>query len=406
VRVGWVGLGKLGSVCASVLAAHGHDVLGFDISRVRELPRYEALAAHLTPVPQGTLGEVVTHSEIVFVAVQTPHAPAFGGETEIQVPAQDFEYGYLVEALRALFAQVRDQSKKLTVVIVSTVLPGTINRLVRPLVPPSVTLLYNPFFIAMGTTVQDFENPEFVLVGADDPSQVELLDQVYHAIHDRPLAVVSIESAELTKVAYNTFISLKIVFANTMMEIAHKTGADCDQVVECLSLATQRVVSPAYLRGGMGDGGACHPRDNVAMSWLANRLDLSVDLMGFVTDARERQSGYLADLAAHWARMSGTQQIVLLGLSYKPGSPLLAGSPALLLQSQLENRGWEVWTYEPYISTASKDVLTQRAVFVVTTRHPEFRDFQAPPGSVVIDPHGYVRPAPRVTLVGVGRKAV
>src|SRR5262249_48100580 len=153
--------------------------------------------------------------------------------------------------------------------------------------------------------------PEFVLAGVDRDTDADILRGVFSAVHDRPVLPMSIQSAELTKVAYNVFISAKIVFANTVMEICHKTGADCDEVTGALAQATDRVISPRYLAGGMGDGGACHPRDLIAMSWLAQRLDLSCDFLGGLVQQREAQTGWIADLVESYADQTGMRVIIL-----------------------------------------------------------------------------------------------
>jgi UDPglucose 6-dehydrogenase len=268
---------------------------------------------------------------------------------------------------------------------------------------PNVRLVYGPYFIAMSTTVQDFLQPEFVLLGSDDPEAIVDVTDLYRTVHDRPVHAVSIESAELTKVAYNCFISMKIVFANMVMEICQKTGADCDDVADALAVATDRITSPAYMRGGMGDSGACHPRDNQAMSWFAQRLDLSVDLMGYVSEAREKQSAWLADLVEHWHRMSGLP-VCLLGKAYKPNVSLVNGSAGLLLAHQLRDRGLDVEHHDPLVDGNVTDESLRPAVYAVTTRHDCFREYGIPPGSIVIDPHGYMPDQPGVTTIRVGRK--
>lgn len=413
MNVGWVGLGHLGLPCALTLAKYGgHTVAGYDPKPPR-LPDYEAgidqfdlTTLAFADSPAG----VVASSDVVFVAVQTPHAPAYGGETPTPAERRDFEYGYLINAARAVGAAAEQQRKPITLAVVSTVLPGTSNRLIRPLLPPHVRLVYTPAFIAMGTTVADFLAPEFVLAGADNPAHLEPVKQVYAALHDRPVVETTIETAELIKVAYNTVISTKVVLGNTLMEICEKTGADCDAVVDALALATDRVTSAKYLRGGMGDGGQCHPRDLIAMSWLADRLDLSYDLLGAVAAAREAQTGWLADLAERWADQTNLD-VVILGTAYKPGVPLEHGSPALLLRDLLEQRldtAKVVWTYDPYAGDNPEKwayLLADPHVYVIGCKHPEFAGYEFPAGSVVLDPHGYIPDRPGVTVIRIGRKS-
>ncbi|MFI6510114.1 NAD(P)-binding domain-containing protein [Streptosporangium sp. NPDC050855] len=416
MNVGWIGLGKLGAPCA--MALHhlaGHDVIGYDIDRARVERMFseggdqgeQGFADLIDSGPlklAHTVAEVVAHADVVFVAVQTPHAPAYGGEAPAPYDRRDFEYGFLTQAVRDVCRAAAQQAKAITLVVVSTALPGTCNKHLRGLLNAHVTLVYSPLFIAMGTTIADFLEPEFVLMGADRPEHLTPVVEVYGQLHDRPVFKTSIESAELIKVAYNTVISAKVVIGNTLMEICEKTGADCDQVIDALSLATERVISPKYLRGGMGDGGACHPRDLIAMSWLAQRLELSYDLLGQMAYAREAQSGWLADLAERWADQTGLD-IYILGEAYKPSSALTAGSPARLLAHQLRDRQRQVGLYDPFVEPKRHRPLDKPHVYVIGTKHPQFVDYAFPAGSVVLDPHGYMPDQTGVTVIRIGRKS-
>lgn len=416
-NVSWIGLGKLGLTCALALEKHGgHQVTGYDPSpRAAQILKGEAPPPEETGIEEllngsrlrivGSPAEAVSATDgIVMLSVQTPHDPRYGGETPIVDEPVDFEYGYLVQAVRDVATAAEQQGKQITLVVISTVLPGTTRAHLAPLCGPNARLVYGPYFIAMSTTVQDFLQPEFILLGSDNPEAIADVADLYRTVHDRPIHAVSIESAELTKVAYNCFISMKIVFANMVMEICHKTGADCDAVADGLALATDRITSPAYMRGGMGDSGACHPRDNQAMSWLASRLDLSADLMGFVSEAREQQSAWLADLVEHWHRMNGLP-ICLLGKAYKPNVSLTQGSAGLLLADQLRARGLDLEHWDPHVDKSGTFAPEEPGVFVIATRHDAFLDYRFPPGSVAIDPHGYMPDQPGVTTVHVGRKS-
>jgi len=423
MTIGWMGLGRLGLTCALALAEHGrHRVVGYDC----DSRPYDILAGAAQPHEEEGLPELVQGNDprkgyglelvgdtydlvqevgdgIVFVSVQTPHDPRYGGETPMPGRPVDFEYGYLIQAVRDLAKAAEEQDKRLTVVVISTVLPGTTRAHLAPLCGPNLRLVYGPYFIAMTTTLRDFLHPEFVLLGSDDPAALADVADLYATLHDRPVHAVSIESAELLKVAYNTFISMKIVFANALMEICHKTGADVDHISDGLALATDRITSAAYLRGGMGDSGGCHPRDNQAMSWLADRLSLSVDLMGFVSRAREAQSAWLADLVEHWHQLTRLP-ITLLGKAYKPNVSLTNGSAGLLLAHQLRARGLPVEHWDPYVDGTPFEPGSAR-VAVITTRHDVFRGMPFYPGSVVLDPHGYMPDQPHVTTIRIGRKS-
>jgi UDPglucose 6-dehydrogenase len=279
-------------------------------------------------------------------------------------------------------------------------------REIKPLVPANVALAYNPLFTAVGTTIEDYLHPELVLLGVDDDGHsngVEAqLRQFYSTVHDTPVFATDVRTAELIKVAYNTFIGQKIVFANTMMELCYRLGADVDQVSSALALARDRIISPRYLTGGMGDGGPCHPRDNVALSWLARELGLKHDIFSDVMQAREDQTEWLADLIEERA---GELPIVLLGKAFKPDTHLADGSPALLLASILRERGVVFAHYDGRVDGVQLDLQREsRSLFFLATRHPEYRDAHFPPGSIVLDPWGYVPDRDGVTVVRIGRR--
>jgi UDPglucose 6-dehydrogenase len=418
VNVGVCGLGKLGLMLALVLDVRGkHIVTGYDPSgRPRDLlsgrddlpgeAGFDVLRDSTDMSMATSPAELVADSDVIFVVVPTPHAGPYGGHVPAPAERRDFEYGFLVQAMRDLCRAADEQTKQITIVIVSTVLPGTINREIRPLLNQMTRLVYSPSLIALGTIEEDLLNPEFVIVGADTEEDVYPVQEVYAGLHSRPIAVMDIVSAELTKIAYNTFTSLKIVFGNTMLELAEKTGADCDSVYRALALGTDKLLTHRYLRGGVAGGGFCHPRDVIAMSWLAERTDLSADLFGFLAQAREAQSSWLASLAVDYSNLTGLP-IVILGKAYKPQSDLTGGSPGFLLRSQLAEQSIHAEICDPYtdaVKERTDDAVSGPRVFVIMTAHSHFRDLPYAPGSVVIDPHGYVNVPPGVTLVRPGRK--
>ena len=419
MRVGIVGLGKLGTPVALALALRGHDVMGYDIDPTRmqkerfphrEIgpngePSIEPLLRE-SSVRFGSLAEVVAHAEIIFVAVQTPHEPRYEGVTRLPAERVDFDYTWLRNAVGDVSQAIGELAKDRIVIVISTVLPGTMRREIIPLINEHVKLCYNPFFIAMGTTIRDFLNPEFVLFGQRDPEAAQKAAELYATLHDRPLYETSIENAELIKVAYNTYITMKVSFANVLMEICHKIeGCDVDAVTGGLAMGTQRLLSPAYMSGGMGDGGGCHPRDNIALSWLARELDLSYDWFESVMTARELQTDWLAELVAqHHTRMGYAHRFVgVYGKAFKAGTNLTVGSPATLLANLLRERRFEVQQYDPYVDEGPCP-FDVPAVYFVATRHPEFAlpEWEFPAGSVVLDPWRFVPARDGVEVVPVG----
>jgi UDPglucose 6-dehydrogenase len=435
-KVGVMGLGKLGLPFALVLDAVAKcQVTGYDPD-----PRPADILIGRAPAPTepAVAGFLKSHqitmasdpdmlvrlADTIFVVVPTPHPGAFAGDrplsgdvssfpgeiTEFDSPdgPVDFEYGYLIQAVRSLSRAAWQMNKKITVAIVSTVLPGTITREIKPVTGEEVTLVYTPSLIALGSVVHDLQNPEFVIVGVDRHEDAVPVCEVISKIHGEPFQIMDIESAELTKIAYNTYTSMKIVFGNTIMELAHKTGADCDKVTEALSLATTNLMSGRYLKGGMGGGGYCHPRDLVAASWLARKLGVQTDVFTFLSRSRESQSAWLAGLAEHWSKLTGLP-IVLLGEAYKPASDLTGGSAARLLANQLAMRSLYAEVIDPHTQSLTNDDLRERmdkpAVYVISTDHMIWKVIEIPAGSVVIDPSGKIPDQPSVTVVRIGRKS-
>lgn len=424
-RVGFVGLGKLGLPVALALDSFGFDVCGTDINEdvarfliERKIPYKEEMADTLLQMHKivwfNHIDYVIRNSDVIFIPVQTPHESRYEGTTRFPPERKDFDYSYLRKAVKD-FADAlslsSDPSPK-TLVIISTVLPGTIRREIIPLIKDDerINLVYNPFFIAMGTTIHDFLNPEFVLLGMDQlriPVQLlKVYEKIYAGEKFRPQSdfyqVMSIESAELTKVAYNTFITSKICIVNTLMEICHKIpGANIDDVTGALKNATKRIVSPMYMNGGMGDGGGCHPRDNIAMSWLAKDLDLSYDWFENLMISREKQAEFFVSLINSFYN-KGFDEVIILGYQFKPETNLITGSHALLVKAILMEHGVNlILMPESRVKIWSPRDLGKYIIFI-GCKNKEFTDLVFPSGSVVIDPFRYISDQPGVKVIRIG----
>jgi len=409
MKIGFVGLGRLGWPVAIAVESRGHEVFGWDTSEIVRSNVAEKKFPYLEAGPSGTgsLAGMVTSSrlslqsvewmtancDIVFVAVQTPHKEEYEGKTRLPANREDFDYSFLKSAVGEINAWGFARGVKTRTAIISTVLPGTIRREILGEML-HCDIAYNPSFIAMSTVVRDFLFPEYVLIGSDD--YPAWLVDFYRTITTSPIKVTGLESAECAKVAYNTIITAKITIVNAWMEIAHHVGADIDEISDALEGATRRVASGAYLRGGMGDAGGCHPRDNIALSWLSQKY-LDYDIFGNMMEYRERQAVFLCRLLCDYPFPK-----VVLGYAYKPNVNLTAGSHALLCYNILEEMGEDVFLVDPVVE-GRVTVFKEPQAFLIGCAHDGVNDYEFPVGSVVIDPFGIILEREGVEVISVGR---
>ena len=420
MNIGFIGLGKLGLPCALAVESRGHKVVGYDPSQqVRDIIdtkklQYQEIWAqeHLdkNKIEIKSVEEVVGESDIIFVPIQTPHDPLYEGTTRLPDKREDFDYTFLKKGIKDLSEEIWYQQAKKVVIIISTVLPGTIRREIKPIIEsnPYFKLCYNPFFIAMGTTMRDFLHPEFVLFGHDDDWALDKSEKFYKTLTHAPIFKTTIENAELIKVTYNTFISTKLSFANTVMEMCHKLpNTNCDEVMNALSLGTKRILAESYWSGGMGDGGGCHPRDNIALSWLSRELNLSYDWFDNIMKQREKQTDWLCDLIEEtsfkYKGCADGYPILILGKSFKPETNITTGSPSILLKNLLEERGHkQVSMWDPYVDTHKLLTGKEPMIYFIGTKHPDFTTYLYNQGSIIIDPWRYIPSIDNCEVVSIG----
>ena len=326
--IGFIGVGKLGMACAETMASK-HTVTGYDI-----YPRSSDKIKIVTK-----LQEAVEGKELIFIAVQTPHDPIYGGDRPItHLENKDFDYTLVNDVL----AQVNKFAKsEQLVVLISTVLPGTTRRELKNNIT-NARFIYNPYLIAMGSVEWDMVNPEMVIIGTkdgDETGDAKLLTNFYDTImENNPRYVVGTwDEAECIKVFYNTFISAKIGIVNMIQDVAIKQGnIDVDVVTNALAQSTMRIMGPKYMTAGMGDAGPCHPRDNIALRYLAEELDLGYDIFDTIIKARELQAKNMAHYI--YNHREGLP-IYIHGKAYKPNVTYLEGSYSLLVGHYLTELG-------------------------------------------------------------------
>lgn len=324
MEIGFIGLGKLGLPCAEEIAKKGHNVEGYDIKLVDSTTLVKI---------SSSIEEVVRGKDIVFIAVPTPHDPAYDGKAPTaHLQPKDFSYNIVKECL---VEANKHMNKSQLLVLISTVLPGTTRREFVNLIS-NTRFVYNPYLIAMGSVAWDMINPEMVMIGTEDGSETgdakQLVDFYKTVMENDPRYVIGTwDECECIKVFYNTFISTKIGLVNMIQDVAQKQGnINVDIVTDALAKSTMRIMGPQYMKAGMGDGGSCHPRDNIALRYMAEKLDLGYDLFDAVMNAREIQAKNLAKELVHHATKN-RMSIFIHGKAYKPGVEYCDGSYSLLV---------------------------------------------------------------------------
>ena len=344
-QVGFVGLGKLGLPCAEAMA-QCHDVHGFDT--------YERSSSKINIVE--SIQQAVLGMDVIFIAVQTPHDPRYDGSAPTRgLPTADFDYSTVCTVLDEINTwATQDQ----LVVLISTVLPGTTRRLLMSRLTRA-KLLYNPYLIAMGSVAWDMVNPEMVMIGTKSGSETgeasALIDLYRPLMQNQPRYVVGTwEECECIKVFYNTFISAKVGLVNMIQDVAVKLGnVNVDIVTQALANSTMRITGPKYMTAGMGDSGACHPRDNIALRYLAEQLDLGYDMFDTIMHAREIQARNLAEFLAALAREHNLP-VCVFGKAYKPRVPYVDGSYSLLIGHFLDELGIQYSYVDPLTGDQSQ----------------------------------------------------
>jgi UDPglucose 6-dehydrogenase len=391
-KIGFIGIGKLGLDCAEALAEK-HEVRGYDI--------YQRTSS---TVKVCGIKELVDESEWIFIAVPTPHADGYDGSVpSSHMCPMDFGHDAVVDAINNVNRYATTGKK---IVLISTVLPGTTRRKFVPLLDKQHQFVYNPYLIAMGSVKWDMVNPEMVMIGTEDGEWTGIateLRELYNTVmqNNPRYEIGTWDECEAIKIFYNTFISAKVGLVNMIQDFAMRIGnINVDVVTNALANSTMRIMGPKYMTAGMGDAGACHPRDNIALRWLAQEYDIGYDLFDTVMLARERQAQNLAKFlfktatdTDHWL------PIVIHGKAYKPDVPYCIGSYSTLVGHYLRQMGVQVKYVDPLADDAT-DVVTEvntaavylwahnrKITYEYTGDQPETKPYcDIKPGSVIVDP--------------------
>jgi UDPglucose 6-dehydrogenase len=394
-----IGLGKLGACTAVCLASRGFNIIGVDINNDcvdainnSKAPVYEPGLQELIDSSRDRLkatmdyGKAIKESDITFLVVPTPSKDD-----------GHFSDRYIQDALKQLSIALKSANKKYHLfVITSTVSPGTTDEKLIPLIE-SVSgkklnkdfgVCYNPEFIALGSVIKDFLNPDLVLIGESNKIAGDKLEEIYSVVCEtKPyIARMSIISAEITKISLNAYITMKISFANTLANICGAIpGANIDDITK--ALGSDKRISPYYLKGGLSYGGPCFPRDNSAFAAFAQKYKVDAKLAKTTDEVNRFQLNHLVDLIFLNIPDKNNSAISVLGLSYKPKTTVIEESPAVKLIEELFKKDMEVIVYDPlamdnaraffgdrilYTSSA-RDCISHSSLCVITTQADEFK---------------------------------
>ena len=412
------GLGYVGCVSSACFAKEGHQVIGVDVSP----PKVEMINRGRATIVESGIGELVAEmvaegrltattdsadavrrSDMSLICVGTPSRQ--NGSIDLQ---------YVERVCEEIGAAIAKKNTRHTIVVRSTVLPGTIQRLVIPTLEKAsgkkagrdFGVCMNPEFLREGTSIRDFYEPPFTLIGTDDARAAEALGALYSGI-DAPVHVTSTGVAEMIKYTCNCFHGLKVGFANEIGNICKEFGVDSHDVMRIFCLDAKLNLSPAYLRPGFAFGGSCLPKDLRAITYHARSADVETPILSATLESNQRQ----IDRAYEMVRAAGSKRIGVLGLAFKAGTDDLRESPMVAVVEKLIGKGASLSIYDRDVSEARligsnreyiereiphiwsllrgsvDEVIDSSEVIVIGNGSGEFRliEPKLKPGQVVID---------------------
>ncbi|HEX8396167.1 MAG TPA: nucleotide sugar dehydrogenase [Pyrinomonadaceae bacterium] len=395
-RISVIGLGKLGASMAGAFASRGFEVVGVDVNErsvnlvnegrapVQETDLDKYIEENKARIRATTSHEdAILNSDISFVIVPTPSDEKGA-----------FSLQYAAWAFKEIGKALRKKNGYHNIVLTSTVLPGATRYGLLPILEresgkkcgADFGLCYSPEFIALGSVIRDFLNPDFLLLGEYDERAGNQLEQIYKEtmFGNPPCKRMSLENAELTKISVNSFVTTKITFANMLADLCERVpGGNVDVVTD--ALGADKRIGRRYLTGALGYGGPCFPRDNVALSYIAREMGTRADISETTDNFNRSMAEKIAEKLRTVVQDGVTTAI--LGLAYKPFSHVVEESQGVYLANALSQAGARVVAYDPLagesanaelkgkvlILDSAKKCLEQAEIVLITTADPEFQ---------------------------------
>ncbi|CAK16198.1 nucleotide sugar dehydrogenase [Pseudomonas entomophila] len=355
------GLGYVGAVCAGCLSARGHQVLGVDVTQ----DKIDLINQGRSPIVEPGLEQLLLDGVRQGRLRGTTDVQAAILATDLSLlcvgtPSKkngDLDLVYMETVCREIGAALRDKASRHTVVVRSTVLPGTVKNVVIPLLEQAsgkragvdFGVAVNPEFLRESTAIQDYDFPAMTVIGELDTQSGDLLASLYQGL-DAPVIRKSVEVAELIKYTCNVWHATKVSFANEIGNIAKASGVDGREVMDVVCQDFKLNLSRYYLRPGFAFGGSCLPKDVRALTYRAGQLDVEHPLLASIMASNRHQVQQAFDLVTQY----GKRKIALLGLAFKAGSDDLRESPLLTLAEQLIGTGHDLRIFDANVEHARR----------------------------------------------------
>lgn len=352
------GLGYVGCVTAACLARDGHHVVGVDVNGDKVAMINDGRSPLVEPGLDELIAEVVQDGRL---SATTSAGDAIGVADAVLICVGTPDGSHGRQDLSALTRVATDigracasRGEPITVVLRSTVLPGTTEQLLTPAIreqageaADTIRIAVNPEFMREGSSLEDFAHPPFIVAGCEDDESEEVLRQVYAAV-DAPFIRTGVKTAEMVKYVCNAFHALKICFANEIADLCGPLGANAHEVMQIVCADRKLNISPAYLKPGFAFGGSCLPKDVRALLASGRANDVTLPLVGAIMSSNERQTkrGIEAVLQA------GRRRVGVVGLAFKPATDDLRESPMVTLVETLIGKGFDVRVYDPNVLLA------------------------------------------------------
>ncbi|WP_374681044.1 nucleotide sugar dehydrogenase [Accumulibacter sp.] len=360
MKISIFGLGYVGAVSLACLTRDGHEVIGVDI----DATKLDLIMAGKTPVVEEGMVDLmaaaaasgrvavttdaqraVLDSEISLVCVGTPSA-ANGSQDQ----------GAILRLAEEMGRAIAGKSAPHIVVLRSTLVPGTVEDVLRPIIEKhsgkkdgeGFFLCFQPEFLREGSSIRDYDKPPFTVVGANHAYPVERLRELFGKLPCRFIET-SVRSAEMMKYCCNNFHALKITFANETARLCEALGVEPFEVMDLICQDHQLNISPAYLKPGFAFGGSCLPKDLRATTYLAKMHDVEIPMLAGIMQSNRNH----LDLALRKLLALGKRRIGFVGLSFKTGTDDLRESPLVTLAEQLIGKGMQLTIYDPEVHLAS-----------------------------------------------------